>query len=180
MIGNTEQAKYFLQYLLSLCRIVSHRTMTTHYLTSAPHPGQYHSGDAVSSCVSLLVIASLWWSIEMSVNMESGPGVVECLDLEINVIKRKRSLASMVNRRLVKSCHETEVCFYPSHDEESAVRVEKKYCFRPARVIQSVYCSYDRRDKTRKYFYNFTPPATIQCHLNNNVSSEYNTLVWWH
>ena len=105
--------------------------------------------------------------------MEHSPGEVYFIDLEVNVVKRKRSLASIVNRRMVKSCHEIEVCCF--QDQDQSVKDVRNYCFRPTRDIQSLYCP-NLASYKRKYFYNFS--ATLEmCHFNRIPSSSYNTLV---
>ena len=110
--------------------------------------------------------------------MEHCPGEVGYIDLEVNVVKRKRSLASIVNRRMVKSCHEIEVCCFQDQDQtekNKSVKDVSKYCFRPTRDIQSLYY-HSLTNYKRKYFYNFSTSPEM-CHFNRIPSSRYNTLV---
>ena len=70
---------------------------------------------------------------------EAAPAQVS---LEAGVARRKRSLVAVVSRRLVRSCHELEVCTQPrEEDTEAAPRRRRSVGFSSTRDIKLLYCS---------------------------------------
>ena len=74
---------------------------------------------------------------------EAAPAQVS---LEAGVARRKRSLVAVVSRRLVRSCHELEVCTQPRQEDTAAVleaapRRRRSVGFSSTRDIKLLYCS---------------------------------------
>merc|ERR1719195_1331663 len=64
------------------------------------------------------------------------------VSLEAGVARRKRSLMAVVSRRLIRSCHELEVCTQPrQEDTEAAPRRRLSVGFSSTRDIKLLYCS---------------------------------------
>ena len=99
------------------------------------------------------------------------------VSLEAGVARRKRSLVAVVSRRLVRSCHELEVCTQPRQEEdtEAAPRRRRSVGFSSTRDIKLLYCSDPAITSDRRTQLLRRRLCSESLYLECN--SRYNTLV---
>ena len=125
---------------------------------------------------------------------------IEKLSLEPHVVRRKRSLVSVLKRRLVQSLNEVEVCTYQDEEEEKVSGTELHQCeylrnanpnvphqrrnrcqqrrrasfhFCSTKEISYLYCQKNSPFQYNPLFMSFTDGH----HIHQFSKMKYNTLV---
>ena len=118
-------------------------------------------------------------------NCNTGDVTQEGVSLEPHVVRRKRSLVSVIQRRLVRSLNEVEVCRYQDGEEERVdlyserelhQREHLRYaeCDTPDQHKHSDRCNQKRRASF--HFCSTKEIKSLYCHNNSQFQYKYNPL----
>ena len=103
---------------------------------------------------------------------------LEGVSLEPHVVRRKRSLVSVIQRRLVRSLNEVEVCRYQDEEEENGEFVSGRELYQSENLRSGVPTqNRDRCRQKRKTSFNFCSTKEIRyLYCNDNSQFQYNPM----